>query len=81
VRIAEDPTEARADVELSVFHRSTHTIVRLRGRGPAYGPAASDSGSLEVDGHAHRRPRPFSPPFGRRPRASPVVVTSLARTW
>ena len=31
MRTAEDPTEARADVELSVFHRSTHTIVRLRG--------------------------------------------------
>jgi anti-anti-sigma factor len=31
VRTTEDPTEARADVELSVFHGPAHTLVRLRG--------------------------------------------------
>jgi anti-anti-sigma factor len=31
VRTAEDPAEDRADMELSVRHRSTHTIVRLGG--------------------------------------------------
>jgi anti-anti-sigma factor len=31
VRAPKDPAENRTDVELSVLHRSTHTIVRLRG--------------------------------------------------
>jgi anti-anti-sigma factor len=31
VRTAEDPTGSRDDVELSVFHGSAHTLVRLRG--------------------------------------------------
>jgi anti-anti-sigma factor len=31
MRAAKDPTEALTDVELSVLHRSTHTLISLRG--------------------------------------------------
>jgi anti-anti-sigma factor len=31
MRTAEEPTDARDDVELSIFRGSTHTLVRLRG--------------------------------------------------